>query len=60
MDECVRDVAHRNKLAQKWLSEGRVVTPYASGIIDEQKLLAPSYKVIVSTDDVFFCVPPVA
>ncbi|KAF0708026.1 hypothetical protein AaE_013381 [Aphanomyces astaci] len=58
MDECAKDVTHRSKLAQKWLSEGRVVTPYASGIIDEQKLLAPSYKVIVSTDDVFFVFHP--
>ncbi|KAF0704836.1 hypothetical protein AaE_014735, partial [Aphanomyces astaci] len=57
-NKTLRNKCRQSLPAQAPRNEGRVVTPYASGIIDEQKLLAPSYKVIVSTDDVFFVFHP--
>ncbi|ETV90760.1 hypothetical protein H310_14498 [Aphanomyces invadans] len=58
MDMCAKNVSDRNKLAQKWTSEGRVVTPYAAEIMDVEKLRAPSYEVINSSVDVFFVFHP--
>ncbi|XP_061436690.1 uncharacterized protein LOC133361701 [Lethenteron reissneri] len=40
--------AHRSD-AEKWAAQGRVITPYAQGLIDAQQALAPRYKVYEST-----------